>query len=127
MARHAGTVDFTIGQRKGLGVAVGEPQYVVDIRPDTATVVIGSREELRVDGCTLDEVSFVNNAPPADPEIALKVRYRARPVRARLIDEGGWSVRFDEPVGAVAPGQAAVFYRGDVVLGGGTISATFRD
>ncbi len=106
---------------------MGEPRYVVDIQPQTATVVIGRKDELLVDGCTMEEVSFVDDMPPADPAIEIKVRYRARPAPARLVRDGGWHVRFDEPLGAVAPGQAAVFYRGDEVVGGGTIASTFRD
>jgi tRNA-specific 2-thiouridylase len=127
VADHEGTVDFTIGQRKGLGVAVGEPRYVVDIQSETSTVVIGRREDLLVDGCELEEVSFVADTPPSDPAIDIKVRYRARPQPARITREDGWRVRFDRPIGSVAPGQAAVFYDGDAVIGGGTISATFRD
>ena len=128
LAEHAGTVDFTIGQRKGLGVALGEPRYVVDIRPDTATVVIGRKEDLLVDGCSLEEVSFVAGVPPTDCDIEIRVRYRSRPQPARLVADGHtWSAAFARPIGGVAPGQAAVFYKGDAVIGGGTITATFRD
>ncbi len=122
---HRGTVDFTIGQRKGLGVAVGEPRYVVDIEPATATVVIGRREDLQVVGCDLEQVSFVAGAPPRDSAVTVKVRYRARPVPADLQRSGGsWRLTFPTPQLAVAPGQAAVFYEGDEVLGGGVITAT---
>jgi tRNA-specific 2-thiouridylase len=118
---HAGTTGFTIGQRRGLGVAAAGPRYVVAIRPETKTVVIGSRRDLEVGGCVLDDVSFVSGIPPA-PALEVKVRYRARPVAATLTGRpGSWSIRFAEPQIGVAPGQAAVLYSGGEVLGGGTI------
>ncbi len=127
VAEHAGTVDFTIGQRKGLGVSFGEPRYVVDIEPATATVVIGRREDLETRQCTVTEAQFVAGRPPEQLDVTVKVRYRSRPVPARLERDGpDWRVVFATPQLAVAPGQAAVFYRGDEVLGGGTIAATHR-
>ncbi len=127
VAQHDGTVDFTIGQRKGLGVAVGEPQYVVEISPQTSTVVIGRREDLQVAGCDVAGVTFVAGLPPSLPEVTVKVRYRSRPVPARIGGAGDeWRVTFESPQLAVAAGQAAVFYAGDEVLGGGTIEATVR-
>ncbi len=122
---HDGTVNFTIGQRKGLGVAVGEPRYVVDIQPASATVVIGRRGDLEVGGCTVTDVGFVAGEPPSDPAVTVKVRYRSTPVPAMLTAFGSaWQVTFASPQLAVAPGQAAVFYRGEEVLGGGIIDST---
>jgi len=133
---HAGTSGFTIGQRRGLGVAMQEPKFVVDIDSATSTVVIGDRHDLLAGGCLVRDVSFVGGWPPADPAIEVKVRYRSQPVPARLeaedagweaedagweAEDAGWVVRFDDPQAAVAPGQAAVFYDGDLVVGGGTI------
>jgi tRNA-specific 2-thiouridylase len=133
MGDHEGTVDFTIGQRKGLGVAVGEPRYVVDVEPATATVVIGRKEDLLVSGCVLDELSFVAGHPPSpDRELTVKVRYRAEPVAVTLGDAGDpdgsatGQIRFATPQMAVAPGQAAVLYAGDEVVGGGTIVETVK-
>jgi tRNA-uridine 2-sulfurtransferase len=127
LGRHDGTVDFTIGQRKGIGVAVGEPRYVVEVQPGTATVVVGRKEDLLVDGCRVEDVSFVAGEPPSPLEIDVKVRYRSSPEPARIVGDGaGWSVWFDRPMGGVAPGQAAVFYRDDEVVGGGTIAAPLR-
>jgi len=121
---HDGTAGFTIGQRKGIGVALGDPRYVVDIEPLTRRVVIGPKEELAVDECRVDDVSFVAGAEPTDPTVDVKVRYRARPVPANIERDGSsWIVRFATPQNGVAPGQAAVFYRGEEVLGGGTIAA----
>jgi len=129
VGEHAGTAGFTIGQRRGLGIAVGEPRYVVDIEPASATVVIGRREDLLVDRCDVDGVTFVAGAPPDDAAVTVKVRYRSRPLPATLVEEekGSWQIRFTDPQGSVAPGQAAVFYRGEEVLGGGTITSTQRD
>ncbi len=120
---HPGTIGFTIGQRRGLGVALGDRRYVVDIRPETRTVVIGSEVDLRVRGCEVEGVTFVADRPPASAEVAVQLRYRSRPVPATITPRGGdrWNVRFATPQAAVAPGQAAVFYDGDEVLGGGTI------
>ncbi|HDH27168.1 MAG TPA: tRNA 2-thiouridine(34) synthase MnmA [Actinobacteria bacterium] len=119
---HAGTIDFTIGQRKGLGVAVGEPRYVVDIEPKTATVTIGRREDLLTAGCSVDGLTFVSGHPPSDPAVTVKIRYRSDPVDAVLDLSGADPViRFGSPQVGVAPGQAAVLYRDDEVLGGATI------
>jgi tRNA-specific 2-thiouridylase len=119
---HEGTTGFTIGQRRGLGVAVGERRYVVDIDPASALVVIGTREDLLVGGCRVEEVTFVSGRPPRKPVASVKVRYRSRPVPARLeINGSDCEVSFDEPQEAAAPGQSAVFYDGDEVIGGGTI------
>ncbi len=124
---HEGTVDFTIGQRKGLGVAFGEPRYVVDLQPATATVVIGTRADLEVEGCRLEEVSFVAGVAPAGRRLSVKVRYRAAAVAATLEHDGsGYILRFHDPQEAVAPGQAAVMYAGDEVVGGGTIAEVVR-
>lgn len=127
VGRHEGTVDFTIGQRKGLGVAVGEPRYVIDIRPATATVMIGTKADLQVAGCLLTGVSFVAGTPPTGEGLAAKVRYRSTPVPIALEhDAGAWRLGFATPQFGIAPGQAAVIYRGAEVIGGGTIVRTFR-
>lgn len=128
LAEHDGMVDFTIGQRRGLGVSLGERRYVVDIEPATATVTLGTREELLAAGCTVEGVSFVSGSAPIDPRIEVKIRYRSQPVPAQLEPgpAGSWTVRFEAPQHAVAPGQAAVFYSEDEVLGGGTISEALR-
>lgn len=127
MGEHTGTVDFTIGQRKGLGVATGERRYVVDIQPSTRRVVIGTKEDLLVRGCIVGEVTWVAGFPPAGPDVEIKVRYRSHPVPATLeARDDVCRVVFRDPHPGVAPGQAAVFYRGNEVLGGGTITAPLR-
>jgi tRNA-uridine 2-sulfurtransferase len=127
LGSHDGIGDFTIGQRRGLGVALGEPRYVVDVRPATDEVVVGSRRELLAGGCLVSTVSFVSGVPPADPQVEVKVRYRSKPVRSLIEPVGDeWLVTFVEPTNAPAPGQSAVFYDGDEVLGGGIIDRVVR-
>ena len=122
---HDGVAGFTVGQRRGLGVAVGEPRYVIGVEPATGTVRVGPRRALAVGGCVVTGVSFVGVPVRSGESVEVKVRYRSRAVAATLSTEGSaWQVRFKEPQEAVAPGQAAVFYRGEQVLGGGTITAT---
>lgn len=127
LGEHDGVSGFTIGQRRGLGIAVGEPRYVVDIQPLERRVVIGTREDLLVDGCLVSDMSFVAGSPPTNPAVAVKIRYRSSAVAATLRPSGDrWEVAFAERQSATAPGQAAVLYDGDRVLGGGTIDAVIR-
>lgn len=123
IGRHDGVAGFTVGQRRGLKVALGSPRYVVEIRPATATVVVGGPEDLGAAGCRLGEVSWVAGEPPEGNGLEAKVRYRSPAAAARVEPgEGGeWWVWFDQPQKAVTPGQAAVLYRSDEVFGGGTI------
>jgi len=147
LGRHEGVVDFTVGQRRGLGVAVGEPRYVVAIWPGDAAVVVGPAEAVRACGLTAEGVVW-HEPPPAEPVRArVQVRYRhtAAPAWVTRLDAadesapsgdapgrpggsepaGRAEVRFDEPLSAPAPGQAVVFYRDDRVMGGGWIAETF--
>lgn len=127
LAEHDGMVDFTIGQRRGLGVALGERRYVVDIDPATATVVLGDKSDLLATGCLVEDVSFVAGRPPQNANVDVKIRYRSAAVPAKLRSRGErWEVRFDEPQLAVAAGQSAVFYDADEVLGGGVIAAAIK-
>lgn len=123
LGRHAGTEHFTIGQRRGHGVSAPEPLYVVDLRPETGTVVLGSRDECRADGCTVAEPNWIGFDPPAAGfEAEVQLRYHHRPVRAAVTLEGGSAqVEFAEPQMAVTPGQGAAFYDGERLLGGGWI------
>jgi tRNA-uridine 2-sulfurtransferase len=121
---HGGTAGFTVGQRRGIGVALGEPRFVVATDPAAATVTIGPRSALETAGCRIERVSFVSGEPPDDvAAVDVKVRYRSPAVPATLARDGDdWVARFESPQHAVAPGQAAVFYAGDEVVGGGTIA-----
>jgi tRNA-uridine 2-sulfurtransferase len=125
VAEHAGIHRFTVGQRRGLGVAAGEPMYVREIRADTAEVIVGSRDELRCAGLLANEVSLVSPEIARDREISVevKIRYRhpALAARLRMKEPRRAEVRFSSDGPAVTPGQACVFYRGDEVLGGGFI------
>ncbi|HSR44703.1 MAG TPA: tRNA 2-thiouridine(34) synthase MnmA [Acidimicrobiia bacterium] len=125
LGTHAGVIDFTIGQRKGLGVALGEPRYVVDIEPSTATITLGRKEDLETAGFTVESVGWVAGVPPPAGLFDIKVRYKTQAVAGTVVaTPGGATVEFAQPQAAIAPGQAAVFYRGDEVVGGGTIVAT---
>ena len=118
---HAGVHRFTVGQRRGLGVAAGTPRYVTAIEAETATVRIGGRPALDAVGLVAGDVRWMDG--PVD-EAAVRIRHRHAPVAARLRVLAGDRVeaRFLAPVAAVTPGQAAVFYRGDEVVGGGWIA-----
>ena len=125
VGEHSGVHHFTVGQRKGLGIAAREPLYVIQTDPSTQRVVVGSNDDLLRDSLVAREVNWVSIAPPAAPfraEIKIRNKHSAAP--ATLIPNGasGVEVRFDESQRAVTPGQAAVFYQGDLVLGGGWIA-----
>jgi tRNA-uridine 2-sulfurtransferase len=127
LGSHSGTTGYTIGQRRGLGVAVGEPRFVVSIDPKYGTVVVGPRSALLAGGCSLTDVSWIAGTAPDDPSVEIQVRYRSDAVAARLVPTGDrWEVWFDAPQEAIAPGQAGVIYRDDEVLGGGTIAAALQ-
>ncbi|ATY86556.1 tRNA 2-thiouridine(34) synthase MnmA [Kyrpidia spormannii] len=124
VGRHEGVPFYTIGQRKGLGVAVGHPVYVVDIQPERNRVVLGPRERVFAAGLVASKVNWVSLPRPDGPtRVNAKIRYGAPEAAATLYpeEEGRVRVEFDEPQRAVTPGQAVVFYRGEDVVGGGTI------
>ena len=123
LGRHDGVHRFTVGQRRGLGLAAPQPLYVLRIDAARRRVVVGRREELRTPAFAAGRVNWL--APPLREEAAaeVQVRYRSRPAPCTLtpVEGHGVEVRPDEPLPSVAPGQAAVFYRGERVLGGGWI------
>jgi tRNA-specific 2-thiouridylase len=120
---HAGVHHFTVGQRRGLGVAAAQPLYVISTEPETRRVVIGHGEELLRSQATVGEVNWISISPPAGPVRAeVRIRHRHAGAPATVIPNGDRvEVHFDEPQRAVTPGQGAVFYSGDLVLGGGWI------
>jgi tRNA-specific 2-thiouridylase len=131
VGEHPGQQHFTIGQRRGIGVALGYPIYVVDKDPRANTVTVGSRQELLASGCAASQTNWL--VPDADIPAAwtpclAKVRYNSRPVPARVRATGAdtLEVGFDEPIPAVTPGQAVVIYDADRVLGGGWIDHVNR-
>lgn len=123
MGRHKGIIHYTLGQRKGLGIAVGKPVYVCEIRPQTREVVLGNPEDLMSRDVYVSDFNWISgNAPGGRIRCTAKVRYRQSEQPAVLSVEGDIvHIVFDQPQRAITPGQAAVVYDGDVVLGGGTI------
>ncbi|MBI4618530.1 MAG: tRNA 2-thiouridine(34) synthase MnmA [Planctomycetes bacterium] len=128
LGTHSGVAAFTIGQRRGVGVAAGHPLYVVELDAETNTVVVGTRDELARGGLLAAGVLWTTGqvpAPGTELRCAAQVRYNHRPgdCTVRMDASGGAEVLFDRPESAVTPGQAVVFYEGDVVLGGGWIDS----
>lgn len=117
---HDGVVGFTIGQRRGLGVAVGEPRYVTSIDSGTATVTLGPRRDLAVRSLLVEQMSWVSGRAASG---TIRAQYRAHGEAVAATVTGN-TVVFSEPQEAVAAGQTVSFYDGDEVLGGGVIAAT---
>jgi tRNA-specific 2-thiouridylase len=130
LGRHGGLAFYTIGQRHGLGLAVGEPYFVTRLDRERNAVVVGPVRELLSRELVAREVTFVAGHPPA-PLFAcrVRVRYKAAEVPAQVEVMGVRQARvtFAEPQRALTPGQAVVFYQGDEVLGGGIIDQVMRD
>lgn len=124
LGTHQGVHHFTVGQRKGLGVSYPLPLYVQKLDPSTNRVVVGPASEALRDGFSLLQPHWVDGTPPPeDCAVTVKIRHRHGGALAHILREGErLRVKLTEPERAVAPGQAAVFYEGDRVLGGGWIS-----
>lgn len=123
VGRHAGIERFTVGQRKGLGIALGERAFVVRIEPDTRRVVLGSLEELGRQALTANQCNWLVAPPTGAFRCTAKIRYNTPPApcSAEWLPDNRLRVTFDEPRNGVAPGQAVVCYAEDRVLGGGWI------
>ncbi|MBW3660065.1 MAG: tRNA 2-thiouridine(34) synthase MnmA [Gemmatimonadetes bacterium] len=124
VGEHSGSGFFTVGQRRGLGLAgFDEPRYVTAIE-ERNTLVVGPEDDLFRDGLVAEEVNWLSDRPKDPFRAEAQVRYRSEPVDAGIEPGEGReaTVRFDEPVRAIAPGQSVVFYDGERVLGGGTIA-----
>ena len=126
LGRHRGLIYYTVGQRRGLGLAASRPLYVLELRPETNELVVGTEEELYSTALIAEEVNWIGLSPPLSSSLAVtaKIRYTAAPAPAVVEPRGEERVlvRFERPQRAVTPGQAVVFYRQDEVLGGGTIA-----
>jgi tRNA-specific 2-thiouridylase len=125
IGEHAGIIDYTVGQRRGVPARGGaEPLFVVDIQPDANRVVVGPHEMLLAGALEADSLTFTHGSPPdGETPVLAQIRYRAPAVPATLVVEGSTAtVHFEKPQRAVTPGQAVVFYDGNRVLGGGTIA-----
>lgn len=124
IGKHNGYYRYTIGQRKGLGIALGEPAYVRAIDPQSNTVKIGFAMDMDDLGCTIKDLNWLDGSKPTSAcDVLLKIRYRNPGVMARMepLKDGYYHLIFNEAVKAVTPGQSAVFYDGKKVLGGGII------
>ena len=123
LAQHKGIEFFTVGQRRGLGITGSKPLYVLRVEPETNRVVVGPESALYQDSLTVSRVNYVAGTPPAEPTpVKVKIRYKFAEAPAVLLPgPTGAKVCFEEPQRAITPGQAAVFYQGDTVLGGGFI------
>jgi len=124
LGTHRGLLGYTIGQREGLGIAAGTPLYVVSMDQARNRLVVGPREALLGARCRVSRVNWVSIAPPAQPvraQVKIRSRHAAAPATVRPLERDTAAVDFDEPQSAITPGQAAVFYDGDLVLGGGWI------
>ena len=125
MGRHSGIHNFTVGQRKGLGLTSANPLYVLKIHPDSHQVTVGGDAELWSTECRVDRLNWISVAGVEKPmRVVAKVRHRHEPQWATLSrgQEPGTAIAvFDEPQRAITPGQAAIFYQEDEVVGGGWI------
>ena len=124
IGEHNGIHNFTVGQRKGLGVATGSPLYVIQIKGDARQVIVGNQEELYSKTLRVHRTNLISVEELREPmRVTVKIRHRHE-AAAAVIEKSGVdeiTVTFDEPQRAITPGQAAVFYDGDIVVGGGWI------
>jgi tRNA-specific 2-thiouridylase len=128
LGRHGGIHGVTIGQRRGLAISATEPLYVVEIDDASRRIIVGKKQELLCAGLTARSVNWVEEAVDGEIEAEVQIRYRAAavPCGIRRALDRSYEVRFKEAMAAVTPGQAAVFYRGEQVLGGGWIHSAIR-
>jgi tRNA-specific 2-thiouridylase len=129
IGQHAGVHRFTVGQRKGLGLSAGVPLYVLKIAAETSMVTVGPRESLDRTTLTASGVNWISVDPPATwLHVSAQIRHRHHPAagRVRALPGGRAELAFDTAQQAITPGQAVVFYDGDVVVGGGWIDSSYR-
>lgn len=126
LGRHRGIHAYTVGQRRGLGIAVGKPLYVVAIHPHTNEVVLGSDDDVLTDEMTVGDMSWVHerfaeSCHKSEVEVQIRASHTASPAAFFLESQGSARIKFHHPQRAVTPGQVAAFYHGDEMLGGGWI------
>lgn len=133
LGRHNGVFSYTIGQRRGLGIATGKPMYVTGIEPSGNRVIVGGEEEIYRTMLVAENITWINNINDNNIidstfQVKVKVRYRhpESPATIRMISPTDATVEFERPQRSIAPGQAVVFYDGDNVLGGGWIKEVLR-
>lgn len=124
LGEHQGLPFYTVGQRRGLGIAAAQPLHVVSVQPTDNTLVVGTRREATRDAFTVERLNWMRMPPQRSLTTTVQIRYRQQPIPATVHPAGGAQARvvLCEPQFAVAPGQAAVFYDGDTVIGGGWIA-----
>ena len=123
LGSHKGVDRYTVGQRRGIGIASTEPLYVVRLEPEARRVVVGPESALFALGLAATDINWVRGTPDGPLQATVKIRYKAAESPATVnASERGANVWFSEPQRAVTPGQAAVFYAGDELLGGGFIA-----
>jgi tRNA-specific 2-thiouridylase len=122
LGRHAGLPSYTIGQRKGLGMAVGEPQYVVGMDASSNALIVGRSREVWQSQMRVKEINWIAGEAPATAYVKIRYKSAEAPAHLEHLDSTTAHVTFSQPQRALTPGQAAVFYEGDVCLGGGLIS-----
>src|SRR5712691_6852696 len=124
LGTHAGLPAYTVGQRKGLGLATGRALHVIDLDPQTNTLTVGAPDELERSRLVASDVNFIACEPPGEPlrvEARIRHNHTAAPATVRALDGGRAEVVFDSPQRAVTPGQSVVWYQGECVVGGGVI------
>ena len=124
LGRHKGQIHYTVGQRRGLGISAPESLYVCGKSLEDNTVILGKKQDLMSDHCFVSDINLIPwDHLPGPTECKVKVRYRQpeQPAVVEQVGEDLMKITFSEPQRAVTPGQAAVLYDGDTVLGGGTI------
>lgn len=129
LGQHRGIAAYTIGQRKGLGIATGEPRYVTGIDAAANIVTIGTEDELYSDTADVAEAAWTSGQPPdRGARLEAKARYKAQPAAALVesVEDAITRIRFDSRQRALTPGQAIAFYAGDELLGGGTLERAYR-
>lgn len=124
---HKGTHRYTVGQRKGLGIAWPKPLYVTTIDPENKVIIVGEEPYLYANGLKAESLSWINQPEGNEFVTTCKIRYRQQPVacHVKLLADNSCEVYFEQPQKSVTPGQSLVFYSGDEVLGGGRIVASF--
>ncbi|MBC7216710.1 MAG: tRNA 2-thiouridine(34) synthase MnmA [Candidatus Caldatribacterium sp.] len=126
LGKHRGIFHYTIGQRKGLGIRAPYPLYVIAIRPERNEIVVGRREDLLSFGLLASSCNWLLEDIPEEALVQVRYQHHPRPCRVRRLD-GDAEISFDEPVEMVTPGQMAVLYSGDVLLGGGIIEEVWHN
>lgn len=126
LGEHKGFPYYTIGQRKGLEIALGKPAYVLKINPQKNTVMLGDAEELKTSHMLVEDDRFVDETEAMNsPQLSVRIRYRSKPIPCTLrrLDDGRLLVNFQSEASAIAPGQSAVFYIGNRLVGGSFIAS----